>query len=102
MGETFHSEPERERARAAGGHVRISSTVTAFARRLGARCVGRPVRHPAFPRFVLPMLVALDEFPRETLAKFDLSLLGPSVAAAPLAATSPAYDHVALAGRMAS
>jgi hypothetical protein len=34
------------------------------------------------------MLVALDEFPRETLAKFDLSLLGPSVASAPLAVGS--------------
>jgi hypothetical protein len=79
-GEAFYSERERERAKHATGDIRISKTVATFARRFGARCVGRPVRHPAFPRFVLPMLVALNEFPRETLAKFDLSMLVPSVA----------------------
>ena len=45
----------------------------------GARCVGRPAQHPAFPRFVLPMLVELDALPASTLRKFDLSQLGPSL-----------------------
>jgi len=101
-GAPFYSDRERERAKTGLGEIRISGTVNAFARRLGARCIGRPVRHPSFPRFVLPMLVALDELPRSTLMKFDLSLLGPPIAPEPSAAALLAGEHAANTGRMAS
>jgi hypothetical protein len=74
----FYSDHERARAKERPGKLRIASTLATFTRRLGARCIGRPARHPAFPRYVMPMLAALDELPESTLAKFDLSMLPPA------------------------
>jgi L-ornithine Nalpha-acyltransferase len=74
----FYSDHERAHAKERPVSLRIASTLTTFTRRLGARCIGRPARHPAFPRCVMPMLAALDELPESTLAKFDLSTLAPA------------------------
>jgi|SoiMethySBSTD1v2_1073268.scaffolds.fasta_scaffold14972_8 GNAT acetyltransferase-like protein len=75
----FYSDGERASAGGRLSELRLASTLLTFTRRLGARCIGHPARHPAFPRFVMPMLVALDQIPQPTLAKFDLSLLAPSL-----------------------
>jgi putative hemolysin len=61
------------------GSHQMASTLATFTRRLGAQCLGEPSLHPAFPRYVMPMLVTLDELPRSTLSLFDLSLLAPSL-----------------------
>jgi len=50
---------------------RLPRALEAFTRRLGARCVGLPVRHPALPRVILPMHVELDQIPSATLAAFE-------------------------------
>lgn len=63
------------------GQIKLASTLETFTRRLGARCVGAPARHPVFSRFVMPMLVDLNDFPEATLAGFDLSLLAPALRA---------------------
>lgn len=53
---------------------RLATTLTSFTRRLAAHCVGKPSRHPVFPRMVMPMLADLDALPRGTLARFEPSL----------------------------
>ncbi len=63
----------------------VAAALTAFTRRLGATCIGRPVRHPAFPRYVLPMLVDLEALPEATLRLFDRAQL----------ASLPALSHPA-------
>lgn len=82
----FYSASERERPRDA--ELRIASTLATFTRRLGARCIAPPVRHPAFPRYVMPMLVELDRMPESTVAKFDLSTLAP-----PARRPQPSFDR---------
>jgi hypothetical protein len=77
----------------------LASTLATFTRRLGARCLGAPSRHPCFPRYVMPMLVTLDELPRATLSLFDLSLLAPTLPERKLHSTADQRDD---AGRMAS
>jgi L-ornithine Nalpha-acyltransferase len=51
----------------------LPHALDAFIRRLNARAIGGPVRHPRFERYVLPMLAALDAIPECTLALFDTS-----------------------------
>jgi L-ornithine Nalpha-acyltransferase len=55
----------------------IAGALVAFTKRLGATCIGRPVAHPTFPRYVLPMLVDLDQLPDATLRMFDRAQLAP-------------------------
>lgn len=55
----------------------IAGALTAFTKRLGATCIGRPALHPRFPRYVLPMLVDLRELPPATLRMFDRGQLAP-------------------------
>jgi L-ornithine Nalpha-acyltransferase len=57
----------------------LPSSIAAFVRSLGAKCLGAPGVHPAFPRYVLPMFVDLDALPAATLAHFDCSLLPPKL-----------------------
>jgi len=59
----------------------IAGALVAFTKRLGATCIGWPAMHPAFPRYVLPMLVDLDRLPEATLRMFDQSQLAPFVTA---------------------
>jgi pyrroloquinoline quinone (PQQ) biosynthesis protein C len=67
------------RARAACGErlaaalPALPHALDAFVRRLNARAIGAPVRHPRFERYVLPMLADLDALPECTLALFDAS-----------------------------
>jgi L-ornithine Nalpha-acyltransferase len=69
--------------------LRLASTLESSARRLGARCVGAPISHPVFPRFVMPMMADLEELPADTLATFDRSLLAPALnSSTPAAATT--------------
>jgi L-ornithine Nalpha-acyltransferase len=51
----------------------VPRALGAFVRRLNARAIGAPVRHPRFERYVVPMLAALDALPKSTLALFDTS-----------------------------
>lgn len=79
-GRAFYTAEEL--ARAAHGELSglsISSPLSAFSTRLGARCIGAPAVHPAYPRWVMPMLVDLQQLPRETLSKFDATLLAPTI-----------------------
>ena len=55
----------------------IAGALTAFTKRLGANCIGRPALHPTFPRYVLPMLVDLEQLPKATLRMFDHGQLAP-------------------------
>jgi predicted GNAT family N-acyltransferase len=59
----------------------IAAALTAFTKRLGATCIGRPALHPTFPRYILPMLVDLEQLPRATLQMFDHGQLAPLAAA---------------------
>lgn len=53
----------------------IAGALVAFTKRLGATCIGAPVLHPTFPRYVLPMLVDLDTLPEATMRLFDRAQL---------------------------
>jgi hypothetical protein len=87
LGETsFYSDQELANATERPSGLQVASTLETFTRRLGAKCVGHPARHPSFPRFVMPMLAALDELPESTLAKFDLSMLAPPLRRVPASA----------------
>jgi hypothetical protein len=75
----------------------IAAALAAFTKRLGATCIGRPALHPKFPRYVLPMLVDLEELPQATLKMFDQAQLAPLQIA-----TSRAPGHLSDARRIAS
>jgi L-ornithine Nalpha-acyltransferase len=75
----------------------IAGALAAFTKRLGASCIGRAALHPTFPRYVLPMLVDLEELPRATLRMFDHGQLAPLSTA-----TSPAAGQLFDARRLAS
>jgi hypothetical protein len=60
-----------EKGSATGQPLLVARPFEVFARRLGARSIGVPVRHPLFPRYVIPMLADLDELPKATLIHFD-------------------------------
>jgi pyrroloquinoline quinone (PQQ) biosynthesis protein C len=71
---------------------RLPRALNAFTRRLGARCVGLPVPHPALPRVILPMHVELDQIPAATLAAFEaLEQPALGVRSAPARAAPRAY-----------
>jgi L-ornithine Nalpha-acyltransferase len=55
----------------------IAGALAAFTKRLGAICIGHPTLHPTFPRYVLPMLVDLEQLPQATLRMFDHGQLAP-------------------------
>lgn len=74
------ADPSASRARGEPLHAELGGAppdvphaLAAFVRRLNARAIGAPVRHPRFERYVLPMLAALDAIPECTLALFDTS-----------------------------
>lgn len=74
----FYTDAERLEASGARlRRARVASTVLAFVRRLGARCVGEPALHPTLPRYVVPMVVDLEKLPPETIAKFDRPSFAP-------------------------
>jgi hypothetical protein len=75
----------------------IAGALVAFTKRLGATCIGRPVLHPTFPRYVLPMLVDLNELPEATLRLFDRAQLAPLETA-----SSPVSSKALEARRLAS
>jgi L-ornithine Nalpha-acyltransferase len=75
----------------------IAGALAAFTKRLGATCIGQPALHPTFPRYVLPMLVDLEQLPQATLRMFDSAQLMPL-----LAARSAAPNQLPDAARIAS
>ena len=79
---TFYTPTQLELAeqgRADG--LPIAAALSAFTKRLGATCIGLPALHPTFPRYILPMLVDLDQLPQATLRMFDRAQLLPLVTA---------------------
>ncbi len=63
-----------ERLRAQHGllaGLRVPRAPALFARKMGARFISEPLYDASFRRFTLPLIAALDEIPRSTLARFD-------------------------------
>ncbi|ATB46594.1 GNAT family N-acyltransferase [Corallococcus macrosporus] len=63
-----------ERQRAEQGlldGLRVPRAPTLFARKMGARFISEPLYDASFRRFTLPLIAALDEIPRGTLARFN-------------------------------
>jgi L-ornithine Nalpha-acyltransferase len=90
----------KQLALAEQGHTEalpIAGALAAFTKRLAAHCIGRPVLHQTFPRYVLPMLVDLEQLPRATWRMFD----GAQLAALPTA-KNVAPSHLFDARRIAS
>jgi hypothetical protein len=54
--------------------ARVAPAIDAFARRLGAKSIGLPVRNLEFGRMVLPMIVEVDRLPPHTLTRFEPAL----------------------------
>ena len=71
---------------------RLPRALEAFTRRLGARCVGLPIPHPALPRVILPMHVELDQIPSATLAAFE-TRTEPALGSAPARAARRAHGR---------
>lgn len=64
----------QERARARQGqlaNLRLPRTLALFARKMGARFIGKPLYDAGFRRFSMPLIAALDEIPASTLALFN-------------------------------
>ncbi|NNB97040.1 GNAT family N-acetyltransferase [Corallococcus exiguus] len=65
---------EEQRTQARQGHLaalRMPSVLSLFADKLGARFIAPPHFDPAFNRFTVPLVAALDDIPRRTLKLFD-------------------------------
>ncbi|RKI45292.1 GNAT family N-acetyltransferase [Corallococcus sp. AB004] len=63
-----------QRTHARQGHLsalRMPSVLSLFADKLGARFIAPPHFDPAFNRFTVPLVAALDDIPRRTLKLFD-------------------------------
>ncbi|QSQ25787.1 GNAT family N-acetyltransferase [Pyxidicoccus parkwayensis] len=72
-----------ERARAEQGRLdglRLPRAPALFARRLGARFIAEPLYDTYFHWFTLPLIIALDEIPTDTLACFHALENGVSLA----------------------
>ncbi len=68
----FYTGPERARARQGRlDGLRLPRTLSLFAHKMGARFVAEPLYDVNFRRFSLPLVAALDEIPRSTLARFE-------------------------------
>jgi putative hemolysin len=64
----------QERARALQGQLeglRLPRTLALFARKMGARFIGKPLYDAGFRRFSMPLIAALDEIPASTLTLFN-------------------------------
>ncbi|ATB34439.1 GNAT family N-acyltransferase [Melittangium boletus] len=65
---------EWERAGARRGQLdglRMPGVLSFFARKMGARFISEPIYDPAFQRYSLPLVAALNEIPASTLRRFD-------------------------------
>ena len=65
---------EWERAGARRGQLeglRMPGVLSFFARKMGARFISEPLYEPAFQRYSLPLVAALNEIPASTLRRFD-------------------------------
>ncbi|NRD57767.1 GNAT family N-acetyltransferase [Corallococcus sp. AB030] len=63
-----------QRTQAREGHLtalRMPSVLSLFADKLGARFIAPPHFDPAFNRFTVPLVAALDDIPRRTLKLFE-------------------------------
>ncbi|MBN8227499.1 GNAT family N-acetyltransferase [Corallococcus macrosporus] len=64
----------KQRAHARQGHLdalRMPRILSLFADKMGARFIGPPHFDPAFSRFTVPLVAALDAIPQRTLELFD-------------------------------
>lgn len=74
----FYTDEERGEARRGElAGLRLAPAVREFVVSLGARALGRPALHPAYPRWVVPMVVDVEALPERTLALLDRSLVAP-------------------------
>jgi L-ornithine Nalpha-acyltransferase len=78
-GASFYAERDH-------GSLDVAPALESFITNLGARCIGKPVRHPVYPRFVMPMMVRVDEIPQRTISMIERAarpLRAPSAIRAP-------------------
>jgi hypothetical protein len=76
-GAPLFTSSERERARQGLLEgLRMPRVLSLFAQKMGARFVAEPLYDPAFRRFSMPLVAALDELPASTLARFDALGIG--------------------------